>query len=157
MVKLCFPVVGLLVLSGCGPDTSGLPATVPASGVVLLDGEPVHGASVVFAPVEPGKYPASGLTDEEGRFELNAFEAKTGAVPGEYKVMVSKTVEVAGDAGGGPPAGSDEAAHEAESPNAGLTWVNELPAKYANITASGLTVTVPEEGTSDIKLELSSK
>lgn len=155
-VRLWFPMVGLLVLSGCGPDTSDLPATVPASGVVLLDGTPVHGASIVFAPQAPGKYPAFGMSDKNGRFEMKAFEAKSGAVPGSYKVMISKTIEVQGEPAAAPPPGSEDAAHAAEGSNVGLTWVNELPAKYQSFETSGLTVTVPEEGISDIKFELSS-
>lgn len=157
IVKSCFPLLGLLMLSGCGPDTSGLPKTVPAEGVVLLDGTPVHGASIVFSPEPPLRYPARGLSDEKGHFEMTAFEVKSGVVPGIYKVMVSKTVEVADQAGGGPPEGSDEAAHAAEDPNAGMTWINEMPTEYSNVRTSGLVVTVPEDGTTEIKLELSAK
>ena len=156
ILSLCFPLVGLAALCGCGPDTSGLPKTVPAEGVVLLDGQPVHGASLVAAP-EGGQHPANALSDENGHFALTAFpEMKTGAVPGTYKVQVTKTVEVQGGARGGPRAGTDDAAHAAESGTAGVTWVNEMPEKYSNFESTDLTITIPEDGTTDLRIELTS-
>lgn len=148
-----------LLLLGCGGGGGGenLPATVDASGVVLLDGTPVEGASVVFVPVAPGTYPAFASTDSRGGFSLKAFEAKTGAVPGSYQVQLSKTVEI--KAGGGPapaPAGED-AEHAANDPSAGLQWKNSLPAKYASSATSEIKIDIPENGRSDIKIELVSK
>lgn len=157
ILTLCFPLLGLVALCGCGPDTSGLPKTVPAEGMLLLDGQPVHGASLVASP-EGGEHGANGLSDESGHFKLDAFPGlKSGAVPGTYKVIVSKTVEVQGEADSGPPPASDDAAHAAESTTAGVSWVNELPDKYSGFDTTDLVVTIPEEGTTDLKLELSSK
>lgn len=157
ILPLCFPLLGLAALCGCGPDTSGLPKTVPAEGVVLLDGQPVQGATVVASP-EGGQHPANGLSNENGHFELTAFpELKTGAVPGTYKVIVSKTVEVQGGEGGGPRPGSADAAHAAESGTAGVTWINEMPEKYSDFQSTDLVVTIPEDGTTELRLELSSK
>ena len=65
-------------------------------------------------------------------------DTQKGAVPGPYKVQVSKTiVETAG--------GSE------------VTLKHGLPKKYGNFLESGLTSTIPDKGTSDIKLELKSK
>ncbi|WP_197444158.1 transthyretin-like family protein [Maioricimonas rarisocia] len=152
------PILLLLVLSACSSEdewTKNLPETVPATGVILLDGEPVEGASVVFAPVPPDNYPANALTDSSGRFELKAFPSKDGAVPGSYQVGVSRTVEVSADSMSADQLGED-AAHAAESPTSGVNWINALPNQYANPTMSGIELTIPDDGTSDLKIELSS-
>jgi len=39
-------------------------------GIVTLDGEPLAGATVTFLPKDEDTVPASGITDEEGRFSL---------------------------------------------------------------------------------------
>lgn len=150
-------VAALLATSGCGPDTSDLPATVPAQGVVLLDGEPVDGASVVFAPIEPGKYPAFAMSDSKGRIDLRAFEAKSGAVPGSYQVQVTKTIEVDEGPPSEAPAGGDDddAEHAAESTElSGIQWKNALPEKYNNPIKSEIVVDIPEDGRTDIEIKL---
>lgn len=147
----CF--LGLLQLSGCGPEVDNLPRTVNASGVVTLNGSPVEGASIVFVDVN-GVYSASSSSDSRGRFSLNAFEAKTGAVPGSYKVMVSKTIELADPLVPDKNAPEEEAEHAAEMGPDLVYWENSLPQKYASIGSSGLAVDIPEDGISDIKLEL---
>jgi hypothetical protein len=153
MLKWGGVAAAMLLLAGCGGGEGGdLPATVDANGVVTLDGTPVEGASVVFAPVAPGEYPAFAMSDGNGKFELKAFEAKGGAVPGSYKVQVSKTVEVAG-ANKNVDLGED-AEHADQGEEANLMWENALPEKYANPDSSGLTVEIPSDGTNDIKLEL---
>jgi hypothetical protein len=136
----------LLSVPGCGPGTGHLPKTVPASGVVTLDGKPVDGAQVVIVPAAEGTTGATAVTDASGRFSLRAYPEKDGAIPGEYKVQVSKTVEVkltgkAGSLDGGDPVRFDYG----------------VPAKYPDAQASGLTVTIPDAGNKDIKLTLSSK
>lgn len=141
---LCFSL-----LAGCSDSNKG-PRTVPVEGVVTLDGQPIEGASVVFID-DGGQYPAQGRSDADGKFSLSAFEYKTGAVPGSYKATVSRTVvETAGDE---VPAGSEEAEHAGEA--AGQRVYNDLPGKYA--APSGiLAFTVPEDGVTDLKIELTS-
>src|SRR5436305_14453351 len=84
----------LLSAYGCGSSGHNLPKTVPATGVVTLDGKPVDGAQVVLVPAGQEITGASGVTDSSGRFSLRAYPEKDGAIPGEYKVQVSKTVQV---------------------------------------------------------------
>ncbi len=124
----------LVLLAGCG-DSSG-PRTVEASGVVTLDGNPVEKAQVIFVD-DSSQHPASASTDAKGRFSLLHNGEKKGAVPGSYKVQVSKTLLQNNSEGG-----------------AEVTINHGLPKKYASIVTSGLTFTVPENGTSEIKLEL---
>ncbi|MBQ8286147.1 MAG: SUMF1/EgtB/PvdO family nonheme iron enzyme [Thermoguttaceae bacterium] len=70
---------------------------VASTGVVTVDGAPVDGATVVFAPVALGGTAASATTDANGEYEA------TGLVPGDYKVAVSKSA----------PLDEDQAAFEA--------------------------------------------
>ena len=135
--------IGLIVLCvltacsfGCLGSGDG-PRTVNASGIVTLDGVPVDKAQVVFID-DANTYPAYSPTDATGKFSLMLSDTQKGAVPGPYKVQVSKTiVETAG--------------------GAEVTLKHGLPKKYGNFLESGLTFTIPDKGTSDIKLELKSK
>src|SRR4030095_13749456 len=93
---------------------SNLPKTVPAKGIVTLDGKPVDGAQVILVPDKGGNTGAFGTTDSGGWFSLRAYDEKEGAIPGAYKVQVSKTVEVklngpAGSLDGGDPVRFDYA------------------------------------------------
>jgi hypothetical protein len=139
-------VVSVLLASqlGCGPDVSHLPATVPAEGVVTLDGQPVENAAVMFI-ADAGNYHATAMTDATGKFSLRAFDQKDGVVPGSYKVEVNKTIVTGGD-----NASTDG---EGAAPNVQFG----LPAKYSTVGTSGLTQTIPDAGATDIKIDLKSK
>lgn len=155
----CGILAAALTLAGCtGSEdkwTKELPETVPAAGVVLLDGKPVERAAVVLSPMPPAKHPAQALTRADGTFELKAFPAKDGAVPGSYQVGVTKNVETGAGAAKDPASYGLDAAHAAESP-ALIEFKNVLPQKYANPASSGLKVEIPPEGTSELKIELKS-
>jgi len=148
MVRLhvSFSFACLLAL-GCGPDTSHLPKTVPASGVVTLDGKPVDGAQVVLVAEGEGAHGAFGACDASGRFALRAFQEKDGAVPGSYKVQISKTIV------------KEISAAEAANLDGGepLRYEYGVPPKYTGFKTSGLTAVIPEAGTSDLKFEMTSK
>lgn len=129
---------------GCGEDLD-LPPTVPVEGIVTLDGTPVADAVVVFI-ADQGTYNATGVTNSEGKFEMQAFPQKSGAVVGSYKVELNKSIVEPvksgrkGDEGGGD-----------------VNLKFGLPKKYALFNTSGITYKVPEGGDKDIKFELKSK
>lgn len=76
-----------LFLAGCSANQYGDMGLV--SGTVTLDGKPYPNAEVTFAPQE-GR-PSSGLTDEQGRYELRYIRTTMGAVPGEHRVRIETT------------------------------------------------------------------
>jgi hypothetical protein len=128
-------VVGLACLAGCGRKSAdGRPTLVPVSGQVLVNKQPSEGARVVFSP-DGHAYAAAAVTDAEGRFELQTFDPGDGAVPGNYKVMVSKFEVI-------------------DRPDGGVDENHFLPEKYRNPAASGLTAVVTESGPNDITLDL---
>jgi hypothetical protein len=82
----------VLTASGCGDG----PRLVPASGTVTLDGEPLEGATVSFVPVEGNSVSTAGteMTGPKGNFQMT-HNGRSGLASGKYKVMISKTEEVA--------------------------------------------------------------
>jgi hypothetical protein len=85
-------LVVLLLCIGCGPGEG----RVPVSGVVTLDGQPLSGVHVMFdqPELDPKKNTGyTGVTDEQGRFELQAAVGEgSGAPPGKYRVSLTTAV-----------------------------------------------------------------
>lgn len=84
---------GLLLTVGCSKGPS-VP-TVPVSGTVKYNGEPLAQAEVAFISKVPTgqQHPAHGKTDDQGQFKLSTYinpNDLPGAVPGEYVVTISK-------------------------------------------------------------------
>jgi hypothetical protein len=89
-----YPLWFLLLVAlplGCkGRD----PGTVPVSGRVTLDGQPLANATVTFTPAEASGArllpQSSGKTDEQGRFSLKVDTGqRSGAIVGLHRVRVS--------------------------------------------------------------------
>jgi len=137
----------LVASSGCG---TGHPTTVPVSGTVTLDGNPIAGAAVMLVPPQGQGLAkaAHGVTDDQGRFTLGTFETGDGALPGKYGVTVIKK-ETSGILAG--PDGL-----EAGIAPGGIkeTWI--IPQRYSTTETSGLEVEV-RSGMEPLKLELTSK
>lgn len=139
----------MLLLVGCGETVdANRPKTVPVTGSVTYNGQPVDGATVTFMAGSSEGRGAVATTDASGKFLLTTFEAGDGAIPGSYKVTVSKT------AGGAPAAGGGEIM---APPVGGMPTEevkDELPAKYKDASTSGLTADVKEGGTNDFPFPL---
>jgi hypothetical protein len=88
-----FACVSLCVFAGCNKVPSV--ATLPVTGSVTRQGQPVEGATVSFMPedAETGRT-AIGVTDAQGRFvaetPLGGQNHAKGAAAGNYIVTVSK-------------------------------------------------------------------
>jgi hypothetical protein len=86
-------VVLLGSVVGCGDANLGR-----VRGTVTLDGQPLDGAMVTFAPVEGGR-PAAGRTDAQGRYQLVYSRDSSGAMIGEHLVTISTYDERPGENG----------------------------------------------------------
>ena len=118
----------LIPLLGCSSGHG----TASVAGTVLYKNQPVDGATVIFHPKgDPAQArPAQGKTNSSGQFTLTTYfgpaEQPSGALPGDYKVTVSKIDE---------PQGAFDP-HKDPPPK------HHLPLKYEAATTSPLTATV---------------
>src|SRR6185436_12065008 len=80
--------VALVTVIGCSEAKPF--DTVKVTGLVTLDSQPVDGATVVFQPATGAGKAATGMTDKDGKFNLTTSTAGDGAMPGTYKVTVTK-------------------------------------------------------------------
>ena len=145
------------MLCGCNTGSSG---TVPVTGKITKGGQPVPGAAVSFIATAADGKPAAGFTDESGVYKLTTFVNGDGALPGSYKVTVTKFPGAAPAPAGGAASGGDatqadiDAAYKAAEQQGGMdrtskqtqSATNELPAKYASPDTSGLTAEVKSGG-----------
>lgn len=137
----------LALLAGCGSSVDpDLPALVPVSGQVTLDGAPLSDAYVAFMP--EGDTPGRGsgaTTGEDGRYELESQHGE-GAPVGQYRVTVSKLVN---------PDGSVFVPTDEISPmDSGAREI--VPRRWSDPEITPLTAEVPEGGGSlDFELESS--
>jgi hypothetical protein len=142
-----FPfLLALSLLLGCG-GRAGLPGLVPVAGTVTLNGEPVEGALISFAPTssDSNARSASAITDKNGKFVGSTLDYNDGMQPGEYQVFITKTTGTGGEGTDERGGGGGESARQI---------INHLPLKYADKGTSGLTVSIPPKGDKNIELKL---
>jgi len=148
-------IAGLLMFQGCSGNSLG---TVKVSGTVTLDGKPAEGVTVEFYPVGEGRE-CFGVTDAQGKFVLTVSGADigSGAIPGEYHVILTKMRDVAAEMLAQLGNSSDPDSHVAI--RGGLPEpVNMLPEKYADRTATDIApVTVERRGKNSFTFELRSQ
>ena len=129
LARFCLLAMGMVFFAGCGQKG---PLLVPVSGLVTLDGEPLASAVVAFEHTG-GLNMATGVTKDDGRFELAIHKMGKGATPGPHRVQISRS--------------------ESDTPGK-TTWIS--PKKYAAFETSGLSVDVtPKHNT--FTFELSSQ
>jgi hypothetical protein len=162
---LSIGLAGALFL-GCAGSSSG---TVAVTGKVTKDGQPVSGAAVTFVPTAPDGKPASGTTDDSGSYKLTTFVNGDGALPGSYKVTVTKFPAAAAgvDAGKEPSAADIDAIYRAAEKQgqnisnpgsqAAVVVKNELGDRFANAESSGLTAEVKSGSENAFPLDVTQK
>jgi hypothetical protein len=132
-VALVGGILGLGLIAGCGPR-----ATV-VTGVVTLDGVAVSEASVQLYPVGGKGQPAGATTDDAGR-----FHARVSPVP--LRVLVSKRKFGGYVADPLDPTGEK------------IAVVDELlPARYADLKTTPLTIEPVAEQATTLDLTLTTK
>lgn len=163
----------MVAIVGCGDGNY-----VPVSGVVLLDGQPLADAKLVFEPIadadgNTGGSPSYGRTDDQGRYTLKSPVAdQAGASLGKHRVRIitarapeyteaqitkaRETLRKREEQGGNVAAEiTDERVLNYLS-DAVVTQFNEtLPAKYNSATE--LTIEVTAGGTEEADFALESK
>jgi hypothetical protein len=138
-------LVPVLLIIGCGRDdkwVQGRPPVYPTSGQVLLDGEPVEKATVVFQPVDANGKPGTALTDARGYFQAETFESGDGLTAGTHRVSIRK-VHMADRDGNIVEAVVDD--------GGGLKEKHFLPEKYANVETAGIEVTIEATGQNELQ------
>jgi hypothetical protein len=91
----------MVLALGCGSSDTKAPTwpdPVPVNGIVTLNEQPLSDAMVTFSPIDRtvGKG-ASSITDSSGKYTLESpwvdGKTKPGAIPGNYKVTISRMVK----------------------------------------------------------------
>lgn len=124
-----------LCLSIGATGCNGGPKIVPARGIVVFeDGTPVKVGTVETKHTELEGGQARGSIQEDGTFVLGTFSEADGAAVGKHRCVVVQFVMME-DVPGFKPS------------TQGV--VNSSNASYAT---SGLTIDIPEEGTSELRL-----
>lgn len=125
-ISIVFVLISATTFAGCGKSIER-PNTIPVSGKVTWNGDPLPMGRVQFVPSNPRQgRPAVGDIDQDGNYELMTFQASDGVIPGSYKIFVDARKE--GD------------------PNDLKTkgGIPVLPQKYYDANKSGLTALIEE-------------
>jgi hypothetical protein len=143
-VALGLSTVVTLVILGCGDDT-GLAQRYKVSGTVNYKGQPVPKGTIAFEPVNPplpqGRH-ASGFI-ENGSYTLTTASEGDGALPGDYKVVISSSnLDTRELAKGGLLHQGDPVHTKALKAS-----TSPIPVKYARSESSGLTAKVENRAT----------
>ena len=77
-------ILASLLVAGCSSGNG----MARVEGTVMLGGQPLEGATVEFLPADGQGAPASGHTDDRGRYELMYTYDTAGIPPGEYIVSI---------------------------------------------------------------------
>jgi hypothetical protein len=131
---------------GCsGTETPPeLPATAAFSGTIKLDGKPMNKGLVTFVSMTDRGLNATGTVGADGKYSLKVSvgkQEKDGAVPGKYKVVVSRFLQPNG---------------EPQDPSvpAAIPGLESLPQQYSMPTMTQLKAEVPAAGgTADFDLK----
>ena len=87
--SLSTAVVLTVCMTGCSSNKPKLPPLAPVSGTITMDGKPLAGVQVLF--MSPTGYASSGVTDKDGKYDLQFRHFGPGAGPGRNTVMVTNS------------------------------------------------------------------
>ncbi|WP_145309356.1 carboxypeptidase-like regulatory domain-containing protein [Gimesia fumaroli] len=152
---MCLTLLSICFLSACGANSENSKITadlVPVTGTATFKGKPLAGASITLIPQqgESGTQMASAVTNDSGTFELITpmpnvkLEDLKGAIPGRYKVVISKFLMPDGSA---LPPGTTEADAMTEGAK------ESLPPVYSNFEKTKLAADIKKETGEGTKLD----
>ena len=149
LIMVCF-----LFVTGCGGGAE-MPefATklIPVYGQVTGNGSPVVGAAVTFIPDENKGAVAHAVTDEAGLFDLHTpisgatLEQMQGAIPGKYKVIVSRILM---------PDGSPIAPDTTEADAMAIGAEETVPLQFSDPERTKLAIVVANEQMAPLDLSI---
>lgn len=139
ILKVGGAIVVCLNLWACGGGER-LPV-VTARGKITLGGDPLAGATLVFAPQDGSKHVGTALSGAGGEFEIQ-MNNQRGALPGRYKVIVTKFIYTEPRL---------EPGEHVETPGESRLLT---PKKYSLLETTDLEVTVPPQGSDTLTVEL---
>ena len=148
IIPLCLSV-SILAMTGCGSGDPRHRNLVPASGVILYNGEPIEGASVTFHHEDTSKQGGSAISEANGVFTLRTYGGP-GTYPGTYIVTASKVTVTY------PISDEELNRRELEGlpvPAPTTEWL--LPLKYRDKATSGIQIVIPPGGDRNLRIELS--
>ncbi|UUO08660.1 carboxypeptidase-like regulatory domain-containing protein [Blastopirellula sp. J2-11] len=140
----------MLLFAGCYGG-SQLPNSVHVAGIVTLDGAPLEGATIAFAPEDAVGRSATSMTDEAGRFSMGTLAINDGVVCANYNVTIAKTEVDPSNQVTDPQAYYERTGRPAPGPK--MTYI--VPKKYNSVATSDLNVMI-DEPRDDLRFELSS-
>lgn len=138
----------LLLAVGCGGQKTppDMPKLQPTTIVITQEGAPVEGASVQLVKPDDLNYKwlAGGLTDAQGRCEIQTHGKYKGAPEGEFAVIVYKTTTSESETRKNVPTPSDpdEAAEWSRKVAEEERTVEEIDPKYKKADTTDLRITV---------------
>lgn len=132
---LLFAAAASFLAAGCGG-----PSFCDVTGVVTRGGQPVKNLQVMFLP-EKGR-PSSGISDDQGRYQLQYTDQQKGLMPGKYKVVVEYV----------PPTMDEQVALQ-QGTGAYPPGIKEILAKYGNRNQPALQLDVEKGKQIDLQLD----
>lgn len=155
-------LVGLLCCSGgCTGGSKGPPIpvykgdTVPVSGTVTMDGEPLADALVTFVfdgQAPPNFTGSGGRTDSMGKFVVRSG-GKEGTPPGRYKVVISRLATPDGS----PFREDPEQGLDLEQARLSGMVKESVPPKYSDPEKTVLSVEITANQKDPVNFDLKSK
>jgi len=156
--SFAFVLLLSFIVSGC---SKGVPV-VKVEGRLLMDGQPVEGATLTFLPVDDSAYSAVGRSGPGGNFSLSTSGAKVGggAVPGKYHVGITynkclNPVPESEFEGLTSEQRNEKARMFANDPRYfPPQYQTIVPVRYNRAKESGIEVEIKSKGSNDITLEI---
>ena len=158
-------VLSLVALLAIAAGCAKVPKTVKVDGTVTLDGKPLSGATVTFVPEALDGHPAAGRTDMNGEFDLTTFSSADGAMPGSYKVVVTRSEPDKQTEGKNPMEMSDKEkaaffmkmSPDGKAKEGPKKSGVSVPAVYGDASTTPLKQIVPAEGKVQVPLKSSAR
>ncbi|MFN0055646.1 MAG: carboxypeptidase-like regulatory domain-containing protein [Planctomycetales bacterium] len=150
----CLSLLLVALVMGCNSGAKPPPkigTLIPVTGTVTLDGVALADATVTFHPESASGFQGSfARTDAQGKYEMESpvgnNKRQKGAIPGKYKVTVSRLLK---------PDGTPHTDDKVAPMNVGAS--ESIAMKYADAGQTQLMYDVPSNGKGSYDIPLTAK